>query len=379
MKKKELVNVVFDRRKLYAKRGMAYLEVMVYLGRKGRRYITVCTSTPETWEQDAKSAETLEIISNCQKILSAMEVLGEEMTMENFNRHYLGEDKEEVTEETDDRSSQDFIAYCEEALAAEDIKIGTRKHKQVVIDAVKTYGKLKTYGDLPPKNILAFDRWLHNGERSDVTIYGYHKRLKKWVGELARLDEIPRNPYKIVSVTRGKSKERQPLLESELKKMRDYPFDGKLERVRDLFIFSAYTGLAFCDVQNFDYQSMTVKEGDLVFIDGNRIKTDTKFFTPILAPAMEVLKKYDFNLPKISNQKANDYLHLIQAQLGIKKNLTFHVARHSFATLALAHDVPIENVARMLGHEDIRTTQIYAKVLRTTIERHATALQGAII
>ena len=379
MKKKELVNVVFDRRKLYAKRGMAYLEVMVYLGRKGRRYITVCTSTPETWEQDAKSAETLEIISNCQKILSAMEVLGEEMTMENFNRHYLGEDKEEVTEETDDRSSQDFIAYCEEALAAEDIKIGTRKHKQVVIDAVKTYGKLKTYGDLPPKNILAFDRWLHNGERSDVTIYGYHKRLKKWVGELARLDEIPRNPYKIVSVTRGKSKERQPLLESELKKMRDYPFDGKLERVRDLFIFSAYTGLAFCDVQNFDYQSMTVKEGDLVFIDGNRIKTDTKFFTPILAPAMEVLKKYEFKLPKISNQKANDYLHLIQAQLGIKKNLTFHMSRHSFATLALAHDVPIENVARMLGHEDIRTTQIYAKVLRTTIERHATALQGAII
>lgn len=379
MKKKELVNVVFDRRKLYAKRGMAYLEVMVYLGRKGRRYITVCTSTPETWEQDAKSAETLEIISNCQKILSAMEVLGEEMTMENFNRHYLGEDKEEVTEETDDRSSQDFIAYCEEALAAEDIKIGTRKHKQVVIDAVKTYDKLKTYGDLTPKNILAFDRWLHNGERSDVTIYGYHKRLKKWVGELARLDEIPRNPYKIVSVTRGKSKERQPLLETELKKMRDYPFDGKLERVRDLFIFSAYTGLAFCDVQNFDYQSMTVKEGDLVFIDGNRIKTDTKFFTPILAPAMEVLKKYDFKLPKISNQKANDYLHLIQAQLGIKKNLTFHVARHSFATLALAHDVPIENVARMLGHEDIRTTQIYAKVLRTTIERHATALQGAII
>lgn len=379
MKKKELVNVVFDRRKLYAKRGMAYLEVMVYLGRKGRRYITVCTSTPETWEQDAKSAETLEIISNCQKILSAMEVLGEEMTMENFNRHYLGEDKEEVTEETDDRSSQDFIAYCEEALAAEDIKIGTRKHKQVVIDAVKTYGKLKTYSDLTPKNILAFDRWLHNGERSDVTIYGYHKRLKKWVGELARLDEIPRNPYKIVSVTRGKSKKRQPLLESELKKMRDYPFDGKLERVRDLFIFSAYTGLAFCDVQNFDYQSMTVKEGDLVFIDGNRIKTDTKFFTPILAPAMEVLKKYDFKLPKISNQKANDYLHLIQAQLGIKKNLTFHVARHSFATLALAHDVPIENVARMLGHEDIRTTQIYAKVLHTTIERHATALQGAII
>ena len=369
------VRVVFDRKKQAAKKGCGCLDVVVNLGKKVRKYIMVCTTTPEEWEKKSCSLDTLQVIDHCKKILTTMEILGEESTIENFNRHFFGEEEEEQ----EDSSNKDFIAYCEEALAAEDIKIGTRKHKQVVIDAVKTYGKLKTYGDLTPKNILAFDRWLHNGERSDVTIYGYHKRLKKWVGELARLDEIPRNPYKIVSVTRGKSKERQPLLESELKKMRDYPFDGKLERVRDLFIFSAYTGLAFCDVQNFDYQSMTVKEGDLVFIDGNRIKTDTKFFTPILAPAMEVLKKYDFKLPKISNQKANDYLHLIQAQLGIKKNLTFHVARHSFATLALAHDVPIENVARMLGHEDIRTTQIYAKVLRTTIERHATALQGAII
>lgn len=109
----------------------------------------------------------------------------------------------------------------------------------------------------------------------------YHLRLpqklKKWVGELERTEQITRNPYKMVTFNRGKTKERQPLLESELKNMRDYPFDGKLERVRDLFIFSAYTGLAFCDVQNFDYQSMTVKEGNLVYIDGNRIKTDTKF------------------------------------------------------------------------------------------------------
>ena len=327
--KKELVNVVFDRRKLYAKRGMAYLEVMVYLGRKGRRYITVCTSTPETWEQDAKSAETLEIISNCQKILSAMEILGEDMTMENFNRHYLGEKKEETVPKVEDNSSKDFIVYCEEALASEQLAPGTRRHKQVVIDALKTYGKIQTYGDLTAKKLMAFDKWLHNGERSDVTIYGYHKKLKKWVGELERTEQITRNPYKMVTFNRGKTKERQPLLESELKNMRDYPFDGKLERVRDLFIFSAYTGLAFCDVQSFDYQSMTVKEGNLVYIDGNRIKTDTKFFTPILSPAMEVLKKYDYKLPKISNQKANDYLHLIQAQLGIKKNLTFHCLSHN--------------------------------------------------
>ena len=381
--RRNAVKVVFDRRKEAAKKGCGYVDVVVNLGKKIRKYILIGTSTPAEWEHDADSADVKAVVDKCEKILATMEVLGEESNIENFNNHFYEKEEEEEPELSlaEQSANKDFIAYCEEALAAEDIKIGTRKHKQVVIDAVKTYGKLRTYGDLTPKNILAFDRWLHNGERSDVTIYGYHKRLKKWVGELARLEEIPRNPYKIVSITRGKCKERQPLLESELKKMRDADFDGnmKLERVRDLFIFSAYTGLAFCDTQAFDYKSMTVQEGNMTFIDGSRIKTDTQYFTPILAPAMEVLKKYDFKLPRISNQKANDYLHLIQAQLGIKKPLTFHVARHSFATLALAHDVPIENVARMLGHEDIRTTQIYAKVLHTTIERHASNLQSAII
>ena len=381
--RRNAVKVVFDRRKEAAKKGCGYVDVVVNLGKKVRKYILIGTSTPAEWEHDADSADVKAVVDKCEKILATMEVLGEESNIENFNNHFYEREEDEEPELSlaEQSANKDFIAYCEEALAAEDIKIGTRKHKQVVIDAVKTYGKLRTYGDLTPKNILAFDRWLHNGERSDVTIYGYHKRLKKWVGELARLEEIPRNPYKIVSITRGKCKERQPLLESELKKMRDADFDGnmKLERVRDLFIFSAYTGLAFCDTQAFDYKSMTVQEGNMTFIDGSRIKTDTQYFTPILAPAMEVLKKYDFHLPKISNQKANDYLHLIQAQLNIKKPLTFHVARHSFATLALAHDVPIENVARMLGHEDIRTTQIYAKVLHTTIERHASNLQSAII
>ena len=381
--RRNAVKVVFDRRKEAAKKGCGYVDVVVNLGKKVRKYILIGTSTPAEWEHDADSADVKAVVDKCEKILATMEVLGEESNIENFNNHFYEREEAEEPELSlaEQSANKDFIAYCEEALAAEDIKIGTRKHKQVVIDAVKTYGKLRTYGDLTPKNILAFDRWLHNGERSDVTIYGYHKRLKKWVGELARLEEIPRNPYKIVSITRGKCKERQPLLESELKKMRDADFDGnaKLERVRDLFIFSAYTGLAFCDTQAFDYKSMTVQEGNMTFIDGSRIKTDTQYFTPILAPAMEVLKKYDFKLPRISNQKANDYLHLIQAQLGIKKPLTFHVARHSFATLALAHDVPIENVARMLGHEDIRTTQIYAKVLHTTIERHASNLQSAII
>lgn len=294
---KKFVDVVYDRRKEVKTKGVGTLDVRVYIGRSARKYHNMGKFAPDEWETAASSSDVQAIIKKSEQVLSIMEFFKEDMTVDNFNKHYYEDDRKEQKSAkelslAEISESKDFIAYCEEALASEQLAPGTRRHKQVVIDALKTYGKIQTYGDLTAKNLMAFDKWLHNGERTDVTIYGYHKKLKKWVSELERTEQIPRNPYKMVTFNRGKTKERQPLLESELKNMRDYPFDGKLERVRDLFIFSAYTGLAFCDVQNFDYQSMTVKEGNLVYIDGNRIKTDTKFFTPILSPAMEVLKKY---------------------------------------------------------------------------------------
>jgi len=383
--KKELVEVVFDRRKNSEKRGYGFLEVQVYLGRATRKYIMVGKYAPDEWQAVAASPETLALVAKCKKIIAAMDVLDEERTYDNFMYHFNGEDKKPKVEQKHEVQEQptnndkSFIDYMEKALANEDLREGTRKHKKCVIDAIRTFGQLNTFGDLTPKKIIAFDNWLHDGTRTDVTCYGYHKKLHKWVRQLYQMGEIAQDPYQVVTLKRGKSKEREPLTELELKMMRSHKFEPKLERVRDLFIFAAYTGLSFCDTQTFDFGSMTKKEGDMYYIDGSRIKTETKFFTPILGPAMKVLEKYEYQLPKISNQKANDYLHVIQMELHIRQKLTFHVARHSFATMALAHDVPIENVARMLGHQDIKTTQIYAKILRTTIERHATALQRSII
>ena len=93
---------------------------------------------------------------------------------------------------------------------------------------------------------------------------------------------------------------------------------------------------------------------------------------------MAILEKYDYKLPHITNQKANDYLHLIESRCKFNKPLTTHVARHSFATLCLSYDIPIENVARMMGHSNIRTTQVYARILKKTIERHTEALIAKI-
>lgn len=382
--KKKFVDVVYDRRKLVEKKGYGFLEVRIYLDNTGRRkYIAVGKCTPEEVQALSESASTKEIVEKSEQILSVMKFLGEDMTQENFDFHYTGEIKKSVEkkadEEVEDLSKRSFIRYMELALEDEELSIGTYKHKKVVIDAVKRSGKLNTYADLTPAGIMAFDKWLHDGTRTDITCTGYHKKVHKWVRQLYDSEEIPSDPYKRVKLKKGKSKERTPLTEKELKMIRDFSFSGKLERVRDLFVFSAYTGMSYVDTQNFEFGSMTIMKNGMYYVDGSRIKTGSRFFTPILSPAMEVLKKYNFVLPKISNQKANDYLHVIEAQLGLIHNLTFHVARHTFATLALSHDVPIENVARMLGHQDIKTTQIYAKVLRSTIERHAEALQGALL
>lgn len=380
------VSIVFDRKKRFAKTGNGRLELVVELGRKTNKYITVAEATPKTWKAIAQSTEVMDKVHDCEKILDGMCILGEELTLENFNAHYgksvvASEFRRKPKNEFNGfDQNMNFIDYMKQTLAAEDIAEGTRRHKQVVIDAVHEYGGLETLADITPANIMGFDSWLRqDGKRTDYTIHhNYHKKVHQYIRRLKMAGMIPNDPYPSLNFPKGKNKERRPLSEEELKILRKAKLTGKLDKARDLFVFCAYTGMAYCDSQAFDFKTMTEKVGEMYFIDGTRIKTSGAFFTPILSPAMEVLKKYNYKLPHISNQKANDYLHLIQYGLGINKNMTTHIARHSFATLALSHDIPMDNVSRMLGHKNMATTQIYAKILKKTVERNSKRLQDEI-
>lgn len=374
MAKQEVV-VIYDRKKVAAKRGKGKVEVRVYISRTERKYISLGDVAPDELENFVSSSKVLVIKKRCEQILAAMSVLDDKLSVEKFDSYYYETGDNPFAKS---KNSVNFLQYMEQSIKQENIREGTRKHKICTLEAIRRFGQIKTTKDLTRENLVAFDQWLRDGTRSDVAINNYHKNIRIYTKRLATENVINIDPYDLVKFKRGKCKEREPLSEAELKKLRTIKLEGKLDKVRDLFVFAAYTGLAYCDVQSFSFDTMTELQGTLYYIDGSRLKTGSKFFTPILKPAMEVLKKYDFKLPRISNQKANDYLHLIQAAMKLNKNLTFHIARHSFATLALAHDVPIENVARMLGHQNIRTTQIYAKVLKSTIERHAVNLQKAI-
>ena len=148
----------------------------------------------------------------------------------------------------------------------------------------------------------------------------------------------------------------------------------RLEHVRDLFIFACFTGLAYIDVAGLTQDNIRKSFDGKLWIMTKRQKTNTDVNVPLLDIPTMILKKYKGKLPNgkilpiISNQKLNAYLKEIADVCGIKKNLTFHLARHTFATTTtLSKGVPIETVSKMLGHTNIETTQIYARITNNKI------------
>ncbi|MBP5381491.1 MAG: phage integrase SAM-like domain-containing protein [Bacteroidaceae bacterium] len=382
---KEIVSVIYDRKREVLNKGFGKVEIRIYLANRVRKYVTIHSCNPFEWKEYQYSEEVRAQVTIYKRIVELMIKNREELTIENLDNH-LGinttrtKEKREVREKKASRTG--FLDFYMEQIAKEKLKPNTSKRRTVVLEALKRYGKLNSFADLTPRNIKGFDDFLHEEDpnRSQPTIHDYHKVVKKFTRMAAQYEYIAKDPYEspLCKFERGKSQERRPLLEDELIKIRDCKLGPKEGRVRDLFIFCAYTGLSYVDSQNFDFETMTENINGQVYIDGKRIKTGNTFFTPILPPAMKVLKKYNYEVPRISNQKANDYLHLVEVECKIHKPLTMHVARHSFATLALSYDIPIEDVARMMGHSNIRTTQVYAKILKKTIERHASNLANLI-
>lgn len=377
---KKFASVVFDRRNQVEKLGYGKVDVCVYLRRGERKFITLRDCTPIEWKKYQQSKELRMELAVYQNIAENMQKCGEEMTIENYNRHLGISSKKETTKQEERRkrmsSPRGFLDFIEEEMAKENLQEGTMKRRRVVVSALERYDKLNRFADVTPENVKGFDEFLREEDknRTEVALNNYHKVLKKYSRLAYQLDYIPKNPYEspLCKFKRGECKERKPLTEDELLKVYKLTdLTGGEEHARDLFIFSAFTGLAYADNQNFDFEEMTVKLGKTYYIDGERLKNGHSFFTPILPPAMAILKKYDFELPKMSNQKMNQFLHLVQARAKLRKPMTSHVARHSFATMVLNQDIPIEDLAKMMGHTNITTTRIYAKIQTKTIERHA--------
>ena len=197
---------------------------------------------------------------------------------------------------------------------------------------------------------------------------------------------VSKNPFSTVKI-HFDPVERDVLTKSELTALiqTDMIFD-RLEKMRDVFVFACFTGLAHCDVAGLTKENIITDEAGQVWLKTHRQKTSEVVDIPLLEIPQLIIKKYqgmkELNgklLPILTNSCSNLYLKEVAVRCGINKTLTFHMARHTFATtVTLSNGVPIESVAKMLGHRNIRTTQIYAKIIKDKLAEDMSKLATRI-
>lgn len=180
--------------------------------------------------------------------------------------------------------------------------------------------------------------------------------------------------------------EQKYLTDDELHRIMTTPLHSpSLYHVRDMFLFSCYTGIPYGDMRLLTEDNLSKAADGTWWIKGSREKTDVEFEVPLLELPLRIIRKYRDTasggklLPMYSNSTMNLYLKRIARICGIDRRLVFHTARHTYATeITLSHGIPLETVSRMLGHSRIETTQIYAKVTDDKIDSDTDGLNERI-
>jgi len=268
----------------------------------------------------------------------------------------------------------------------------TYKHykssRKRLADFIKFQFKKSDYSldNINYKFLDAFDIYLKKEFKvHQNTAWNYHKHLRRVLNLAVSMDYLQKNPYSKFKVGLEET-HREFLTSEELSKIEEKDIQiERLSAVRDIFVFACYTGLSYSDISKLNDSHLRIGTDQKEWIIIDRTKTNNRCRIPVLPKAKVVLNKYDdypknqfkgLLLPVLTNQKMNSYLKELGDICGIKKNITMHMARHTFATtITLDNGVPIETVSKILGHTSLKTTQIYAKILDHRISEDMSVLQ----
>lgn len=277
-----------------------------------------------------------------------------------------------------------FNQQLTERKEIDDLSEGRHKRFEILCGKCEAFIKSKfkrsdiILEELKLNFIVEFEHYLRTVDKiGHNTSMKYAKDLKQVMKYGAMLEYIPSSPFEHFQCSYKKVK-REFLDQDELDALYKKEFSIKrLEEVRDCYLFSCYTGYAYSDAEALTPDDIAIGIDGEKWIIRNRIKTDTTENVPLLPIPLEIIGKYKKNdyckannrlLPMNSNQRYNAYLKEISDLCGIKKKLTTHTARHTFATtVLLINDVPMETAMELLGHTDIRTTQIYGKIVQKKV------------
>jgi site-specific recombinase XerD len=327
------------------------------------------------------------IRTRIQDIYNQLESIGEPFDVLTIKEKFLGNRKEKGLLEV-----FDSVVTNIEARLDKDYSSGTLKHYKTTKKRLVEFLKIRSerrdiaLSKVDFSFLSSFDVFLKTDKNvMPNTALTYHKHLKKVINTAISLGYVSHCPYESFKPTRNETN-RDFLTLQELTHIQSKKIDiSRLDFIRNIFVFACYTGLSYSDIEKLS--SNHIQKGsdgnDWIIID--RTKTESRCRIPLLPAAKEVLKKYknhpvviskDRLLPIYSNQKMNSYLKELADICGIEKNLSMHVARHTFATsVTLTNGVPLETVSKMLGHTSLKTTQIYARIVDSKISNDMNQLK----
>lgn len=347
---------------VYNRKHNKKVEACVYYEGK-RRYLSTGVVVPEG------ATFSKGIISGCKTAPSLNKVLSSSMNI------LLNQLQRQIETDSFDLSSfslaltfnkDNFYEWATGAAEKSNLRQST---KDAQLDVLRKYHEngINDFSDLTHTKIQKAVNTMVSGGMVPTSVRNYHAVFSKYVRQALKEGLISNDPLLQVELPKGKGKEICYLTQEELELVENANLTGRKIQARDLFLFACYTGLAYVDL-------VKIRKGDVTMIDGKpyitdrRRKTGSAYKLRLLPKAMAILKKYNYNLDILSNPHANVELKKIERITGLKKHISMHVGRHTFATLALSSGVRIETVSHMLAHSSIRTTQIYAKVLQKDVD-----------
>ncbi|MBI9058369.1 MAG: site-specific integrase [Labilibaculum sp.] len=362
--------IVYNRKGKLNKEGKALLQLQVYLRRKQRFFSTGIYLIPKQWDESKRQIKNhpnqIRLNKQIRDLISGLEDFEIKVSEEKKNFSFI-----HVGNYLSGDVDTEFIEFCKNELEEDKSKkYSTYRAIKSKLNTLEDFGEFQSFHDIEYANIEKLDNWLRRKGLSDATVFKYHSTLKQFINIAIRKDIFPlqNNPYLKFNPKVPKTAKRKFLDKAQIKRLKEKVFTTtRLAEIRDVFLFSIYTGMAYADIAVLRAKDIYTDDNEDKWIWREREKTANEYKVPLLPQAIEILNRYDLGkrlLPVKTNQKTNEYLKEIAALCDIEENLTFHMARHTFATtITLSNNVPIETVSKMLGHSDLKTTQIYAKVV----------------
>lgn len=362
--------IVFDRKHVSSntKEGLVQLEVLF----KGvRRYFSTGVKvTKNRWSRSGKVTGCMDMIVMNRRIDEMKRMVDKYIVGLMENEEPFDFDRFKAWMVASDEQCIGFVDWVEKRIAERnDIRKSTKRNHMKLVALLRKIGNIRTFADVTKKNVLKMDTYLHSTGIRQTTIASYHKFMKTYVHDAMSSGLIEKDPYIGVKIDIGKSVWGRFLTVDEVEAIEkaEMPTES-LERVKDLFLFQCYTGLAYADLMRFD-MSKAVKGEKYYLVTDDRKKTGEGYTVVLMEKAMDILKKYDYKLPKMTCEQYNMRLKIMADASKIDKPIASHFGRRTCGMLLLNYGFPIEIVSKVLGHSNIKTTQqAYAKILDRTVE-----------